>query len=265
MSKPTSTEGALPQPRKPFVRPKDATVNVATGIMILLMGQTGAGKSHFIASAGADKAKIGHTLSSEELEVRSYVVKNPNVEDPMNYRSRVVLVDTPGLNNAKITDSEILKRIGAWLNNNCDDNVWVAGIIFLHDITEDRATAYADNHAWPIKYFDSAALLEHIVLATGKWDLDFVKKTRRFYEAREEKLKEMVAWKKLIVRGAELCRYEGDYESAWRTINTLLEKDAVTLQLMRKDFTMIQQKMPMLKRPKAGFWTKFRNLFSRVG
>lgn len=149
-------------------------------------------------------------------------------------------------------------------DDSCNDDALVGGIIFLHDITEDRATVFADNHAWPVKYFDSPALLQHLFLTTGKWDMKFVQSNKKKYNDREKDLKQMPAWRRLLNRGATSCQYEGNYESAWKVIDKVLEMDALRAQLLRKEFNMIQGKMPGLQRPKPGFWRMFRNLFSRV-
>ena len=115
-----------------------------------------------------------------------------------------------------------------------------------------------------MKYFDSPALLQHVFLTTGKWDLGFVQSNKKRYDDREKDLKEMMAWRRLLNRGATSCQYEGDYESAWKVIGKVLEMDALRAQLLRKEFNTIQGKLPGLQRPKPGFWRKFRNLFSRV-
>ena len=149
-------------------------------------------------------------------------------------------------------------------DNSCNDDALFGGIIFLHDITEDRATVFADNHAWPVKYFDSPALLQHLFLTTGKWDRKHVQENRKKYEEREKNLKQMPAWRRLLNRGATSCQYEGNHESAWKVIDKVLEMEALRAQLLRKEFNMIQGKMPSLQRPKPGLWRKFRSLFSRV-
>jgi hypothetical protein len=115
-----------------------------------------------------------------------------------------------------------------------------------------------------VKYFDSPALLQHLFLTTGKWDMNFVKDNRKYYAEREKSLKGMPAWRRLLNRGATSCQYEGNYESAWKVIGRVLEMEALRAQLLRKEFNTIQGKMPGLQRPKPGFWRKFRNLFSRV-
>lgn len=131
----------------------------------------------------------------------------------------------------------------------CDDGL-VAGIIFVHDITEDRANVYADTHAWPIKYFDSPAVLQHLVLATSKWDLDVAKRNLRKQEEREQDLREMPAWRRLLSRGASMCRYEGDHDTAWNAIDKLLKMPALRVANMRRDLNTLHSKMPHLQRPK---------------
>ena len=74
--------------------------------------------SQFVNSAaGADKASVRDALSNSDFAVRSYIVDNPRMKDPRNVRSKVVLVDTPGLNNVNRSDTEIIKSIAAWLND----------------------------------------------------------------------------------------------------------------------------------------------------
>ena len=71
------------------------------------------------AGTGSAPAPVAHGLSTKDFGVRSHIVQNPNVRDPGNVRSRVVLVDTPGLNNSntKYSDTEIIKSIASWLND----------------------------------------------------------------------------------------------------------------------------------------------------
>ena len=74
--------------------------------------------SQFVNSATrANKAPVRDALSNSDFTVRSYIVDNPRMEDPRNVRSKVVLVDTPGLNNANQSDTEIIKSIADWLND----------------------------------------------------------------------------------------------------------------------------------------------------
>ncbi|KAJ3510413.1 hypothetical protein NMY22_g15985 [Coprinellus aureogranulatus] len=210
-----------------------------------LMGQTGAGKSHFINSvARRNVAPVGRGLSIRD--VQSFTIDNPypilGSGRSAKARSKIILVDTPGLNNTDqktCSDLQIIRRIADWLNDNCNDDALFGGIIFMHDITEDRARVYSDALAWPIKYFDSPHVLQHIVLTTSKWDLDLVKENMKRFIDREKDLSEMQTWKRLLIRGASLCRYAGNTDTAWDSIQALLQMNMLQVALARKDFNAV--------------------------
>ncbi|KAF5321117.1 hypothetical protein D9619_000417 [Psilocybe cf. subviscida] len=101
--------------------------------MILILGETGVGKSTFI-NAAEPKGKIavvGHTLESCTIEPEGYLIEDE--------QRCVILVDTPGFNDSNIErgDNNILRIIIAWLQDALrrDESAKLAGIIYLHDIT----------------------------------------------------------------------------------------------------------------------------------
>ncbi|KAI5990810.1 hypothetical protein EDC04DRAFT_1365422 [Pisolithus marmoratus] len=106
-----SSKEVSPQPDGILV---DDTAVYAEGkrkeIIIALMGPTGAGKSSFIANAmKREDEGVGHDLNSCTSEIK---VTKCEVEG-----SNVVLVDTPGFDDTKKTDLDILKLISDWLNS----------------------------------------------------------------------------------------------------------------------------------------------------
>ena len=68
-------------------------------------------------AAGEDIAPVNHTLSTTDFNVHLYPIGNPDMGDPGDPRSRIALVETPGLDNGdeRYSDVEIIKRIGSWL------------------------------------------------------------------------------------------------------------------------------------------------------
>ncbi|KAF8183989.1 hypothetical protein BJ912DRAFT_541389 [Pholiota molesta] len=103
--------------------------------VIILLGETGAGKSTFISIAGPDltaQPEIGHSLISCTSTVQEYQVGIPYA--PGKY---VRFVDTPGFNDSDCNgDGEKLSKIIEWLKK--EPQTKIIGIIFLHGIDQDR-------------------------------------------------------------------------------------------------------------------------------
>lgn len=71
------------------------------------MGATGSGKSTFINTVANEELKVGHGLASETNDVVP-------VEFELMDR-RVILIDTPGFEDAECGDYDILIKITAFL------------------------------------------------------------------------------------------------------------------------------------------------------
>lgn len=67
--------------------------------------------SQFIKYAAGEKnaVVVGHNLESCTSEVQPIKVNRREGENP------VILVDTPGFDDTKLPDTEILRRIAVWL------------------------------------------------------------------------------------------------------------------------------------------------------
>ncbi|KAI6117056.1 P-loop containing nucleoside triphosphate hydrolase protein, partial [Pisolithus croceorrhizus] len=78
-------------------------------IIIALMGPTGTGKSSFVDSITNDNREgVGHDLTSFTSDVKATKLKFKEFS--------VVLLDTPGFNDTKKSDLDILNLISDWLN-----------------------------------------------------------------------------------------------------------------------------------------------------
>ncbi|KDR79476.1 hypothetical protein GALMADRAFT_1242279 [Galerina marginata CBS 339.88] len=191
-----------------------------TEILILVIGATGAGKSHFINTAhGAQKVEVGKGLSPCTVKVGvSYVVT------PHKYpQYRIGLVDTPGFDaTAKGNDFETLKGITAWLKESCKRGAKLGGVIYLHDMKSPRL---------------NGAARRSLLLFRGRWKEDFpyvpvVLGTTKEADAgpASECLDELVNgsdyWKPLIDKGAQVFSFDNSYESAWTFIDAILSKNS---------------------------------------
>ncbi|KAG6840417.1 hypothetical protein C0991_006811 [Blastosporella zonata] len=81
--------------------------------IVLILGQVGSGKSTFLnRAAGGTVMTVGHNLTSETKSV-SYCV----LQDPTQTSRRYIFVDTPGFDDYKTEDREILDRIVKWIKD----------------------------------------------------------------------------------------------------------------------------------------------------
>ncbi|KAF8180181.1 hypothetical protein BJ912DRAFT_981470 [Pholiota molesta] len=116
--------------------------NVAGTPVVILFGETGSGKSHFISVAGKPKLSPLPTLGeSGSLHACTTSVAPFKVEKSATC---VQLVDTPGFNNTKnIPNHEIAGVIIEWLQE--EPETTIAGILYLQDTNSPSTPAYKEN------------------------------------------------------------------------------------------------------------------------
>ncbi|KAH6918096.1 P-loop containing nucleoside triphosphate hydrolase protein [Coprinopsis sp. MPI-PUGE-AT-0042] len=190
-------------------------VLTANDKVIVVMGQTGSGKSTFINCAvGHEVARVTHTVTSctEDIQLLQCVhPKHPN--------QRVFLVDTPGFDHTKArSPRRILQRVSEWLIATYKQDVKLSGILQLDDITQVRMTG---SHRVSLRAFSElcgAEFLSNVVLVSTGWeDLDNIQTGTK----REQELQKMLA----DDHGLDGIRYSRFHErttdAAWGVIDLL--------------------------------------------
>jgi len=186
-------------------------------IIIVVIGPTGAGKSTFInvATSGRE-VPVGHGLSSCTAEVQNVRCKYPG-----DSRRHVVFVDTPAFNHDVKSPSDIGKAINRWLEKTYARKNKVAGILYMHRISDARMTEAPLVHLLSFERLCREDLTKKIVLATTMWShVDEAKGRRRQAGLRVN------YWKTMVARGSEVVRFNDTQESAWEIVNLLLEGKA---------------------------------------
>ncbi|KAG2074693.1 P-loop containing nucleoside triphosphate hydrolase protein, partial [Suillus decipiens] len=129
------------------------------------IGPTEVGKSTFINNAfGGPVTTVDHDLKSCTTHIQHVICACPGDPSP-----RVVLVDTPGFDDTFVDDSEILRRIAVWLAISCSDNMKLAGILYLHDITQTRMFGTSRKNLAMFRRLCGADAEKNVVLVTTKW------------------------------------------------------------------------------------------------
>lgn len=245
MSHSSSNAALVPPPIGRERSGEDPLITRNSGIIILLLGRSGAGKSHFInVAAGRSVVSVTGAVTPDksELAVRHFTLDNPL--DPSS-PDKVILVDTPGFDNyyKDVDDAAILYRISEWLTTRCSLDARFGGVIYFHDITQDRG-ALEYGQTWPAGYLAEPEPVRHLILATVKWDRVTVPPYTVNFEEREQTLATTV-WRRMLDKGARVARFVNTRDSAVKLLAKLLELQPLDLHIMQKDLMRIRNRKSM--------------------
>ncbi|KAH7905078.1 hypothetical protein BJ138DRAFT_1106281 [Hygrophoropsis aurantiaca] len=216
-------------------------------ITILLLGQSGSGKSTFInIAAGQDLATVGHDVTTCTQKITPIVVPQP-----CDLARRVIFIDTPGFDGTWSGDRETLKGIVDWVNKLHEEGITLAGIIYLHEITQSRNAKETSGHLMtPVKLaYPNGA--KNIILVTTRWK----NVESGVAELREKQLHETF-WREILQQGARTHRFTDTQESAWDAVN-LIRNISNASSLVNMELASILEKFPNKAKsgPTGGFFT----------
>jgi hypothetical protein len=157
--------------------------------------------------------------------------------------TKVILIDTPGFDDPRQTDSQILEKISRLLSAMYHLKVNLKGVIYLHRITDVRFPRSAVKTLDIFKEICGETALKNVVLATTRWK----RVKERDGVQREQNLCEHF-WKDMLDKGSQMVRYHGDRDSAKGIIAGLIGKSTVVLDLQHE---LVEQEKP-LSQTKAG-------------
>ncbi|KAG6864615.1 hypothetical protein C0991_008263 [Blastosporella zonata] len=180
--------------------------------IILVLGQVGAGKSSFINSAiGRDVASVngGYIEGSHTKAITSFVI-----DGDVNSSSsgRIVLVDTPGFNDAPSGDIENIQRISRFLASR--PRSALAGILYIYEITQDRIPS-DDGFMSPSKFARLPAS-RNVLLTTVKWS---ELRSHSHGEERQERIR--AQWAHIYDDGARIVTFNDSRDSAREIVDRL--------------------------------------------
>jgi len=198
-------------------------------LVIPIMGPTGVGKSTFINTLlGSDLAIVGHDLQSETAYIQHYFVPDST--------RRIIVVDTPGFDDTNIEDREILRRIAVWLAHSYDADMKLAGIIYLHEITQSRMLGAARRNLDMFQKLCGKDATRNVILATTKWS----EISPELGERREKQLRGE-HWQDMLLLGSRMRRFESTQTSARYIIDDILARNAVDPTLIQFELVRIDK------------------------
>lgn len=146
---------------------------------------------------------------------------------------KVLMVDTPGLDDTTLEDGDILERIAKWLKQSYDENMRLSGLIYMHDIQEARVGRSSLKNMTLFRLLTGQESMRNVVLLTTKWDALGPDQERGY--AREVELQaEPGFWKVMMVDGARVMRHDGTHASAERIVLSLLGEDQTVVRIQEQ-------------------------------
>ncbi|KAI6017899.1 hypothetical protein EDC04DRAFT_474657 [Pisolithus marmoratus] len=213
-------------------------------IIIAIMGPTGAGKSSFVAKAtgGNGDEGVGHSLTSHTSEIKATRC--------MIGGSNVVLVDTPGFDDTKKSDLQILESISDWLSKTYKQGTLLSGILYFHRISDNRMAGTPLKNLRVFQKLCGSKAMSQVVLVTTMWD-------EVEEEVGNERLEELKGnyWRFMIVQGSSTYCYRNTVESSRQLLSQLVEGKRREVRLQKE----IADKNLELRETDAG-----RELYSRL-
>ncbi|KAG8731937.1 hypothetical protein FRC11_001479 [Ceratobasidium sp. 423] len=199
--------------------------------LIALFGATGTGKTtvsaaqiqfHFIAG---EDLEVGNELESCTHEVTPTRVFQIDGQD-------IILVDTPGFDDTELSDTDILKRITAFLTSTYQEGYKLTGVIYLHRISDIRVGGVSRRTFQIFRGLCGQETLSNVLIVTNMWSNPPTTKEVR----NEKQLRENSKFfQPAIAAGARMVRrpYKNS-ESAHDIIRMLLDKPPVAMKIQRQ-------------------------------
>jgi DNA repair exonuclease SbcCD ATPase subunit len=149
----------------------------------------------------------------------------------------VFFLDTPGFNDTYRPDTEVLKDLAFFLGRIYSNNIKLAGMIYLHRITDNRLSGSALKNLHMFEKLCGPECMSNIVLATTMWDkLGHGSST---FEEGEEREKMLLSkpdfWGYMVRQGSRVFRHDGSKASGWKMVHHILSKNSsIALAIQRQ-------------------------------
>ncbi|KAF9641969.1 hypothetical protein BDM02DRAFT_3273632 [Thelephora ganbajun] len=205
-----------------YIGPNEYCSASEAPIMIAVMGATGSGKTSFINLASHSNLQVGMNLESCTDKVQ--LAGGFNLDG-----RRVVLIDTPGFDDTKKNDTDVLKMIADFLATTYEKGSKLAGVIYMHRISDRRFSGIAGRNFKIFRELCGETSLKNVVLVTNMWG----EVSHDVGEAREKELTSIFL-KPALDKGAQMARHHNTEQSAHDVIRHIINNHPVVLQIQRE-------------------------------
>ncbi|KAF3911197.1 hypothetical protein AA313_de0209992 [Arthrobotrys entomopaga] len=190
--------------------------------MLMIMGVTGAGKSYFINQL------VGKQVVEESDSLHSCTQQCQLVPATIA-GNKTLVIDTPGFDDSKRSDTEILTEIANVLTAQYELGVKLKGIIYLHRISDTRYQSSAIKTLQMFQKICGTSAMKNVMLCTTRWD-----GVGATLGAKREKQLKDDFWAYMVHNGSTMTRFYGDDDSARTIAGQLLCRNTVVLDIQRE-------------------------------
>ena len=115
----------------------------------------------------------------------------------------------------------------------------VAGIIYLHDITQKRMFGTTRKNLDMFRKLCGDEALKNVVIGTTKWDEVSLEVGKQHEQRLQDKY-----WKEMLQQGSVTMRVHADSTSAWEIINHILKNNRVEFLRIQEELLELQKIIP---------------------
>ncbi|KAF7422694.1 hypothetical protein PC9H_010850 [Pleurotus ostreatus] len=185
------------------------------------MGATGSGKTTFVNMASGDNLAVGGDLESCTSVVQ--MCKPFGLDG-----RRVILVDTPGFDDTRTKDIDILAMIAAFLTTTYEEGKLLAGVIYMHRISDVRMGGLSVRNFRLLRRLCGEKTLKNLAIVTNMWG----EVSHSVGEAREAELASKENFfKPALDKGAMLLRHTNTFDSAANILRHFIRSEPLPLQI----------------------------------
>ncbi len=148
---------------------------------------------------------------------------------------QLILVDTPGFDDTFRDDAQVLQEVATFLEATYKKNIKLSGIIYLHDITNNKMGHAATANLAMFQALCGDDPLKNVILATTRWG-DLQQDARdRAVDFEDELTTEEKFWGGMVEKGSRVLRFQNSRESAFEILRPLIKRAReMTLQIQQE-------------------------------
>ncbi|KAF4590019.1 hypothetical protein EYR38_009317 [Pleurotus pulmonarius] len=188
--------------------------------------------THFVNMASGDNLAVGGDLESCTSVVQ--------LSKPFRLDGRrAILVDTPGFDDTRTSDTDVLAMIAAFLSTTYEEGKVLAGVIYIHRISDVRMGGLSVRNFKLLRRLCGEKTLKNLAIVTNMWG----HVSLSVGKARETELASKdTFFKPALDKGAALLRHTHTFDSAANILRYFVRNEPLPLQIQDE---MVDQHMEL--------------------